>query len=71
MAAILINDIFKRIFLNENIRILTQISLQFVTRGSIDRVQVMVWRRTGDKPLPEAMLTQFTDAYMRQYGDMS
>ena len=71
MAAILVNDIFKRIFLNENVRILIQISLQFVTRGSIDRFQVMVWRRTGDKPLHEAMLTQFTDAYMRQYGDMS
>ena len=28
----------------------------------------MAWRRTGDGPLPEAMLTQFTDAYMRHYG---
>ena len=28
-------------------------------------VQVMVWRRTGDKPLSGLMLTQFTDAYMR------
>ena len=27
-------------------------------------VQVMAWRWTGDKPLPEPMLTQFTDAYM-------
>ena len=27
-------------------------------------VQVMAWRRTGDKPLPELMLIQFTDAYM-------
>ena len=26
-------------------------------------VQVMAWRLTGDKPLPEAILTQFTDAY--------
>ena len=23
----------------------------------------MAWRQTGDKPLPELMLTQFTDAY--------
>ena len=23
----------------------------------------MAWRRTGDKPLPEPMMTQFTDAY--------
>ena len=28
-------------------------------------VQVMAWRRTGDKPLPEPILTQFIDAYMR------
>ena len=26
-------------------------------------VQVMVWRLRGDKPLPEPMLIQFTDAY--------
>ena len=25
----------------------------------------MVWRGTGDKPLPEPMPAQFTDAYMR------
>ena len=34
-------------------------------------VQVMAWRRTGDKPLPETMLTQFTDAYMQHLGEMS
>ena len=28
----------------------------------------MAWRRIGDKPLSEPMLTQFTDAYMRHYG---
>ena len=27
-------------------------------------VRVMAWRRTGDKPLPEPMLTKFTDAYI-------
>ena len=27
-------------------------------------VQVMAWRRSGDKPLLESMLTQFTDTYM-------
>ena len=46
-----------------------QMSLKFVPRCQIDNksvlVQVMAWRRTGDKPLPEPMLTQFTDAYMR------
>ena len=34
-------------------------------------VQVMAWRRTGVKPLPEPMLTQFTDAYKRHSGEMS
>ena len=36
MAAILANCIFKRIFLNENVRILIQISLKFVRKGPID-----------------------------------
>ena len=69
MAAILADDIFKCIFLSENDRIPIQISLQFVPISPIDNrvelVQVIAWRRTGDKPLPEPMITQFTDAYMR------
>ena len=40
-----------------------------VPKGLIDNkaalIQVMAWRRTGDKPLPELMLIQFLDAYMR------
>ena len=44
-------------------------SLKFVPYGPIDNrsalVQVMAWHRTGDKPLPEPMLTQFTDEYIR------
>ena len=75
MAAILADDIFKSIFLNENDRIPIQISLKFVPWSPIDNkpalVQVMAWRRTGDKPLPEPMLIQFTDAYMRHQGEMS
>ena len=27
-------------------------------------VQVMAWCQAGNKPLPEPMLTQFTEAYM-------
>ena len=69
MAAILADDIFKGIFLNENDRIPIQISLKLVPMGPIDNapalVQVMAWRRIGDKPLPEPMLTQFTGAYIR------
>ena len=68
MAAILADDIFKFVFLNENGRILIQISLKFVSRSPIDNkpalVQVMAWRQIGDKPLPEPMMAQFTDAYM-------
>ena len=69
MAAILADDIFKCISMNEDVRIAIQISLKSVPKGSTDNkpalVQVMAWRRTGDKPLSEAMLTQFTDACMR------
>ena len=52
-----------------------QILLKFVPKGAIDNesvlVQVMAWRRKGDKPLPEPILTQFTDAYMRHQRKMS
>ena len=69
MVTILADDNFKCIFLNENDKIPIRISLKCVTRSQIDNalvlVQVMAWRRTGDKSLPELMLTQFTDAYMR------
>ena len=69
MAVILADNIFKCIFLNENDSILIQISLKFVPRSLIDNkpalVQVMAWRRTDDKLLPEPMLAQFPDAYMR------
>ena len=69
MAPILADNIFKYIFLDENDRIWIQISLKFVPRGSIDSksalIQVMAWRRMGDKPFPEPMMTLFTDTYMR------
>ena len=62
------DDIFKSIFY-ENVWISITISLKFVLKGPIDYksalVQVMAWHRTGEKPLPESMLTQFTDAYIR------
>ena len=50
MAAILTDDIFKCIFLNENDRISIKISLKFVPRNPIKPalVQVMAWRRIGD-----------------------
>ena len=68
-AAIVADDNFKCIFLNENDRIRIRISLKFVPRSPVDNkpalIQVMAWCRTGDKPYPEQMLTHFTDAYMR------
>ena len=32
-------------------------------------VKVMAWCQTGDKPLPEPMLTQITDSYASLRGD--
>ena len=62
------DDSFKCIFKNEKFCILIQISLKFVPKGPIESkselLQVMAWRWTGDKPLPEPMLTQFIDAYI-------
>ena len=54
------DDIFKCIFLNENLWISIKISLEFVPKGPINNipalVQIMAWRRPGDKPLSEPML---------------
>ena len=65
MADTFADNISQRIFLNENVRILIQISLKFIPRGSNDNksalFQVMAWCWTSDKPLPQQMLTQFTD----------
>ena len=62
------DDILKSIF-NECAWISITISLKFVPKGPIDYksalVQVVAWHRTGEKPLPESMLTQFTNAYIR------
>ena len=50
----------KLILLNENVCISIEISLKFVTRCPINNilalVQIMAWRRPGDKPLSEPMV---------------
>ena len=55
------DDIFKRIFFNENIWISITISLKFVPEGSIVNksalVQVMVCYLFGAKSSPETMVT--------------
>ena len=54
------DDIFKCIFFNENVWISIKISLKFVRKGPINNipalVQIMAWRRSGDKPLSEPMM---------------
>ena len=54
------DDIFKCIFLNENVWIPINISLKFVPKGPINNIsalfQIMAWRRPGDKPWSEPML---------------
>ena len=61
--------------MNENIWISVKIALIFVPKGPIKNipalVQIMAWRRPGDKPLSEPMMAQFTDAYMRHSASMS
>ena len=58
------DDIFKWIFLNENVWISINISLKFVPRGPINNiptlVQVMAWCRPGDKPLSEPMMIRLS-----------
>ena len=54
------DDIFKCIFLNENLWILLKISLKFVpkvrTNNILALVHIMAWRRPGDKPLCDPMM---------------
>ena len=54
------DDIFKCIFLKENVWISIKISLKFVPKGPINNipalVQIMAWHRPGDKPLSEKMM---------------
>ena len=54
------DDIFKWIFLNENVWIPLKISLKFARKVQINTipalVQIMAWRRRGDKPLSDPMM---------------
>ena len=56
------DDIFKCIFLNENIWISTKISMKFVPQGPINNipalVQIMAWHRPGDKSLSGPMMVR-------------
>ena len=52
-----------------------KISLKFIPKGPVNNipalVQIMAWRRTGDKPLSEPMVTKFADTYIRHSASMS
>ena len=54
------DDTFNRIFVNEDVKISIKFSLKFVPKGPINNipalVQIMAWRRSGDKPLSEPMM---------------
>ena len=56
------DNTFKRIFLNENVRIWIEISFKFVRKGPIDNipalVQIMAWHQPGDKVLSEAIMVR-------------
>ena len=56
------DDIFKCIFMSENVIISIKISLKFVPMGSIDNiptlVPIMAWRRPGGQPLSEPMMVR-------------
>ena len=45
-----------------NVWIPIEISLKFVSKGSIDNIpalaKIMVWRRAGDKPLSEPLMVR-------------
>ena len=54
------DDTLKCTFFNENVWISIKISLKFVPKGPINNipalVQIMAWRRPGDKPLSEPVM---------------
>ena len=62
------DDTFKRIFLNEDVRISIKISLKFVPKGPINNnpalVQIMAWRRSSH------YLNQWWLVYWRIYASL-
>ena len=68
------DDIFKCIFFNENIWFLLENSFKVVPMDRINNipelVQIIAWRRPGDKPLSEPVLVSLL-AHMRHSASMS
>ena len=61
------DDTFNRIFVNENVRISIKFPLTFVPKGPINNipalVQIMAWRRPGDKSLSEPVMLVYWRIY--------
>ena len=59
---------------NEIVQISIIISPKYSPEDPFDNkstyVQVMAWHRTDDKPLPETMMAQFNDAYVRHLASV-
>ena len=58
------DNIFKCIFLNENVWILIKVRLKFAPKGPINNilalVQITAWHHPGDKPLSEPMMVSLS-----------
>ena len=61
------DDIFVCIFLNKNVRISTNISSKFISKGPINGIQasveIMAGHKLGDKPLSEPKLLSLLTIY--------
>ena len=68
------DDLFKCIFLNENVWISIQMSVKFVPRGPINNipilVQILAWCRPSEKPLSEPMIVKLP-MHIRHSASMS
>ena len=66
------SNIFKGFFMNEKFCISIWFSLKLVSNDQMDSKTalgcVKAWCRTGEKLLPEPVLTQITNAYTRHKG---
>ena len=70
------DDTFKRIFLNENIRISVKISLKFVPKSPMDNIPALIFSDNGLAPTRRQAIIysndgKFTDAYMHPSASMS
>ena len=67
------DDTLRCIVLKKNAWILIKISLNFVSKGSVNNipalVQIMAWCRISDRSLSEPMLTLLTDASRARWVD--